>query len=333
MVLGTPCFTRRSRQSPRLGCNVRLFVWIVCKQGAQNLHQFIYQCSVKLSPYSAFHAKGFMMTVQPTNTAFQSNFETASSVKRTAVPATSKTSFAKVAAAQSGPAPYTTSQAVDFFGSHPTHKEIANKAVSLHLNKQQIVDAMVSAGYENRSPEELSSGIDEFLSSNSDTYDWGVNGTLMSRASMNTASSVSLSKDYQRAQDFVAQNASTVKSTDRISTGFGWGKHFTVGEARAFFATTPDNNEILALAAELNMSDEELATTLAYGRGDTYNALDANAMVNNSNRFGFDREGHIVELNGATKRAQNGNSMLTLYQATVDNAGSSALGGTMHTTV
>ena len=105
-----------------------------------------------------------------------------------------------------------------------------------------------------------------------------------------------------------------------------------MGEARAFFSTNPDDIEILALAAGFNMSDEELATTLAYGRGDAYNALDANAMVNNSNRFGFDREGHIVELNGSTKRAQNGNSMLTLYDTPANVAGAAALGGTMHTT-
>ncbi|HPW29006.1 MAG TPA: hypothetical protein PLL01_06415 [Rhodoferax sp.] len=272
------------------------------------------------------------MTIQATQTASQSALETAIAVRRNTAQSASESSFAEVVAKQISPAPYTTKQAVDFFRGSPTHHEIANKAVALRLNKQQIVDAMASAGYENRTPEELSAGIDKFLSANSDAYGWGVDGTLMSRTVMNTASSVALSKNYQHAREFIAQNAGTVKSTDRISTGFGWGKHFTVGEARAFFSTNPDDIEILALAAGFNMSDEELATTLAYGRGDAYNALDANAMVNNSNRFGFDREGHIVELNGSTKRAQNGNSMLTLYDTPANVAGAAALGGTMHTT-
>ena len=62
------------------------------------------------------------------------------------------------------------------------------------------------------------------------------------------------------------------------------------------------------------MSDEELASMLTYGRGDSFDPMKVSELVNTSSQFGFDEEGRICSLDGAIKQSQNGNSMLSIVR-------------------
>lgn len=248
------------------------------------------------------------------------------------------TSFTATLTGLNNDTSYTDADVKVFFAGNPTPDQIASKAASLGLNKQQILAAMETGGYDNSDPAALSDGVDSFMTAHAGAYSWGAGGVLAEVSVKNTGASVVLSKasvgptkssvaptsEYHFAQEMMARNALAAKGSDRISTGLGMGPTVTVEQTRQFFATNPDDNAILKMAAKFGMSGEELSSALVYGRGDTYNNLDTNTIINNSDQYGYDTAGRIVALNGQAKQAQNGNSMLSVYGS--GNAVASAAG-------
>jgi hypothetical protein len=227
----------------------------------------------------------------------------------------SHVTFKSLVANQSSNPPFTRLQAKEFFAGSPSHAQIASKAASLKLTKEQIVEAMQTSGYGKTGAVSLGNSVEKFVAESNSQFSWNRNGELTEVAAKVNASSAAPSEDYHFVQELMAQNAAAAKNTDRISTGFGMGPTVTVEQARNFFASNPDDNTILKMAAKLHMSDEELSSALVYGRGDTYNNLTTFTMINNSDQYGFDSVGHIVALNGNAKHAQNGNSMLVADSA------------------
>lgn len=98
--------------------------------------------------------------------------------------AKSSQSFAGVLSVQSNGTSFTDAEVKGFFSSNPSHTEIADKAASLGLNKDQIVSAMRVAGYRNQSISELKSGVDSFIAEAANGYAWGLNGKLVAAKEM-----------------------------------------------------------------------------------------------------------------------------------------------------
>lgn len=230
-------------------------------------------------------------------------------------------SFSSIAAKLGNGTAFSDQTVQEFFNGNPTVDEIARQAVELKLNKNEIIAAMHTAKYGGTDLQSLKDEISKFVSESKGKYAWASNGALVGSADKKEAHSTSNAiqgmttapRRYSTVQELMMGNAQNAKPTDTLSTGLGWGSRISVQQARDFFATKPTDDEVLKKASDLSMSTAELSAAMVFGRGDVFDELSTNDLVNSSNKFGFDNEGHIVELSGRTKMAQNGNSMLSVY--------------------
>ena len=230
-------------------------------------------------------------------------------------------SFSSIAAKLGNGTAFSDQTVQDFFNGNPTVDEIARQAVELKLNKNEIIAAMHTAQYGGTDLQSLKDEISKFVTESKGKYAWASNGALVESTGKKEALSTSNAiqgnttapRTYSTVQQLMMRNAQIAKPTDTLSTAMGWGPRISIQQARDFFATNPSNDEVLKKASDLNMSTAELSAAMVFGRGDVFDELSTNDLVNNSNKFGFDNEGHIVELGGRTKMAQNGNSMLSVY--------------------
>lgn len=230
-------------------------------------------------------------------------------------------SFSSIAAKLGNGTSFSDQTVQAFFNGNPTVEDIAKQAVELKLNKNEIIAAMHTANYGGSDLQSLKDEISKFVNESKGAYAWAGNGALVSKVghqelakTPNAATTkTTLPGTYATAQEFMSRNAMVAKPTDTLSTAFGWGPRISIQQARDFFATKPSDEEVLKKASDLSMSTAELSAAMVFGRGDVFDELSTNQLVNSSNKFGFDSEGHIVELGGRTKMAQNGNSMLSVY--------------------
>ncbi len=217
--------------------------------------------------------------------------------------------------------PYSDQTVREYFQKNPTADDIAKQAAKLKLSENEIIAAMHTAGFGSSDLLELKSEIAKFVSKSEGHYFWDEKGDLVEKANnvepLHSIKSLknenASSVPYTLVQQLVSKNAQSAKPTDTLSTAFGWGPRITVQQAKDFFATKPSEEAVLQKAAHLLMSTAELSAALTFGRGDVFDESSTNDLVNNSDKYGFDSEGHIVELNGRVKMAQNGNSMLSVY--------------------
>lgn len=190
-----------------------------------------------------------------------------------------------------------------------TPDQIAKQAASMGLNASQIQQGLAIGG-QNVSANQISdyarSNGYNFGGANEGLQTWNANAG----ANLPTTSE-KLPADAAAAQNMMATNAANpnLSPNSRISTGNGWGRNLTLQQVRDFAATNPTNEQILEQAAAYGMSLDELATAMTYGRGDTFNTLPINEMINSSSTYGYDSEGRIVATNGQGKSRINGNSM------------------------
>ena len=230
-------------------------------------------------------------------------------------------SFSSIAAKLGNGTAFSDQTVQEFFNGNPTVDEIARQAVELKLNKNEIIAAMHTAQYGGTDLQSLKDEISKFVTESKGKYAWASNGALVESTGKKEALSTSNAiqgnttapRRYSTVQELMMRNAQIAKPTDTLSTAMGWGPRISIQQARDFFATKPSDDEVLKKASDLNMSTAELSAAMVFGRGDVFDELSTNDLVNNSNKFGFDNEGHIVELGGRTKMAQNGNSMLSVY--------------------
>lgn len=204
--------------------------------------------------------------------------------------------------------------------------QIAEQAASMGLSQAQIQQALNIGGL-GYSPNQIT----DYARGNGYNFG-GANGAVQrwnanAGANLPKTSDV-LPADYGFAQRMIAGNANNpnLDPNSPLSTGLGFGNRVTVQQVRDFAATNPTNDQILEQAAAHGMSLEELTTAMAYGRGDTYNTLPVNEMINGSSTYGYDTSGRIVALNGRGKSQQNGSSALSVYDPYASQGGPSGSG-------
>ena len=192
--------------------------------------------------------------------------------------------------------------------------DIAIEATKRSLTRSEVIASLSAVNFKGMTAEQISAGVDDFMKTHQDQFGWSDEGTLVETKDIKTTVSSVQASPLSVVEKLMARNRQLARDTDRLASGLGFGAGITVGEARRFFAYNPDTNSILEKASSLSMSDEELASMLTYGRGDSFDPAKVSELVNTSSKFGFDEEGRICSLDGAVKRSQNGNSMLSIVR-------------------
>lgn len=192
--------------------------------------------------------------------------------------------------------------------------DIAIEATKRKLTRSEVIASLSAVNFKGMTAEQISVGVDDFMKTHQDQFGWSDEGTLVETKNLKAAAATVQASPLSVVQKLMARNSQLARDTDRLASGLGFGAGITVGEARRFFANNPDINSILDKASSLSMSDEELASMLTYGRGDSFDPMKVSELVNTSSQFGFDEEGRICSLDGAIKQSQNGNSMLSIVR-------------------
>ncbi|QTN27312.1 hypothetical protein HZ993_18785 [Rhodoferax sp. AJA081-3] len=157
--------------------------------------------------------------------------------------------------------PYTDAEVKRFFAGKPTPMQIAEKAATLGLTKNQITRAMTVGGFGGSNNQTLPAQIEGFVANASNGYAWDANGLLThTRTSAQAANSERI---MPAAQDI-----------------------------RAFYASRPTEDQITAKVKELGLNAAQMVQFQATGIGMDMNKISAHVLetmyVDSANRLGTD---------------------------------------------
>lgn len=173
----------------------------------------------------------------------------------------SNATFASTLAQLSNGTPYTDAEVKRFFAGNPSAEQIASKAASLGLTKDQVAKAMTVGGYGPTSDAELRSQIDSFVATVGNGYTWDTRGAL-------------------QAVKTNAQGATPDKALPAAN------------DIKAFFAAGPSDAQVTAKAKSLGLNAAQLVQFQATGMGMDMNKISAHVLetmyVDAANRLGTD---------------------------------------------
>ncbi len=221
----------------------------------------------------------------------------------------SNASYSTIASSLSAAAPYTDAEVKSFFANKPSEEQIATQAAAMGLNEGQILSAMKTAGYGGSDPAALKVGIDHFMSTHSDTYAWGANGSVVNTAKSTLAAATSITDwskvtpsqlkaqsaawaargmtigeqaDRARASGvdglvlskFLAENRLSNKG-DQYPNGLTGvidknGRNLSVAEVKAFFATNPSNQAMYDAWHGMGLNDNQMQHLMSIKNGTQY---------------------------------------------------------------
>ncbi len=203
---------------------------------------------------------------------FISNVQTTHSVNSTSTGAAGKNRTAEVSGASfaatlssinssNNGTPYTDEEVKRFFAGKPTPIQIAEKAASLGLTKDQIASAMTVGGFGSNNSQTLPVQIESFVANASNGYAWDTNGVL-TRA-RTSAQAATAERVMPAAQDI-----------------------------RSFFATGPTEDQVTAKVKALGLNAAQMVQFRATGMGVDVSKISAHVLetmyVDSANRLGTD---------------------------------------------
>nr|WP_315487864.1 hypothetical protein [uncultured Rhodoferax sp.] len=157
--------------------------------------------------------------------------------------------------------PYTDEEVRRFFAGKPTTLQIAEKAASLGLTKDQIASAMTVGGFGGSNGQTLPAQIEGFVANANNGYAWDTNGVL-TRARTG-AQAVASERVMPAAQDI-----------------------------RAFYASRPTEDQIIAKVKALGLNAAQMVQFQATGIGMDMSKISAHVLetmyVDSANRLGTD---------------------------------------------
>jgi hypothetical protein len=179
--------------------------------------------------------------------------------------------FASLLSTAGNGTPFSDDEVKKFFSANPSVQQIADKAVSLGLTKDQMVKAMQVGGYAGGDAATLKAGIDSFVTNSKNTYAWNGYGVLTSNPN----------------------------SSNGGSSGGALADKVSAATIRAFYATNPTQQQITAKAKELGLSAAQLVQAEVIGEGMDISTVSAHVLesryVDAAQRLGTD----IGSTNGA----------------------------------
>lgn len=157
--------------------------------------------------------------------------------------------------------PYTDEEVKRFFAGRPTAMQIADKAATLELTKDQITRAMAVGGFDGSNGQALAAQVEGFVSNASNGYAWDNSGVLTRAKS--SAQAATTEKAMPAAQDI-----------------------------RAFFATGPTEDQVTAKVKGLGLNAAQMVQFQAVGMGVDVSRISAHVLetmyVDSANRLGTD---------------------------------------------
>ena len=277
------------------------------------------------------------LTSRKGSTTSISSIAHASSLSHTAAPDSARSTtrqsnatFASTLAQLSNGTPYTDAEVKRFFAGNPSAEQIASKAASLGLTKDQVAKAMTVGGYGPTSDAELRSQIDSFVATVGNGYTWDTRGALravktnaqgatpdkslgLNAAQLVQFQATGMGMDMNKISAHVLETM-YVDAANRLGTDIGGGPHggwtayfsptqgrtVTKSEMQAFFATNPSQSQIFQKASELGLGVSAV-NNMMVGLGltnaqDMYSAhaqMDM-ALFRGDAGYSLDQYGHIV---------------------------------------
>ena len=198
------------------------------------------------------------------NTNGVNNHSTVGATGKNKAAEASGTSFAATmnsVSSRSNGTPYTDAEVKRFFAGKPTPRQIADKAATLGLTKEQIASAMTIGGFESSSNQSLAAQMEGFVANASNGFTWDANGVLTRTKSSVLAAAPE--KAMPAAQDI-----------------------------RAFFAAGPTEDQVTAKVKALGLNAAQMVQFRATGMGVDVSRISAHVLetmyVDSANRLGTD---------------------------------------------